>query len=299
MRRDANAGNVLVDSDLDCAAIERIPLHERRVGGEEAVDEARNARRQRRRWRCAVVHRFGLIIKPPAIMLRPSLNGVVPRLFVEIFQYRCCFRWRDEGVMQREAVGGKSRQVSPPQCDLVRTRQRALVHLSRCGGYFHEVFESVGRSSRSRSVALAAVVSTVCRVASHAPPASPSDHPLTATPLSHVPPEHTAAAEKFYSKGEAARYDDSARMQATQRSLADRALQLLDLPPSIPQFLLDAGCGTRYSGRPLEKAGHSWIGTDISMNMLRNAVQSSAGRPFGPGCVRRPRRGLRLSPRPL
>ena len=94
-------------------------------------------------------------------------------------------------------------------------------------------------------------------------------------------PEHTAAAEKFYSKGEAARYDDSARMQATQRSLADRALQLLDLPPSVPQFLLDAGCGTGYSGRPLEKAGHSWIGTDISMNMLRNAVASSAGRRSG------------------
>ena len=94
-------------------------------------------------------------------------------------------------------------------------------------------------------------------------------------------PEHTAAAEKFYSKGEAARYDDSARMQATQRSLADRALQLLDLPPSVPQFLLDAGCGTGYSGRSLEKVGHSWIGTDISMNMLRNAVASSAGRRSG------------------
>ena len=94
-------------------------------------------------------------------------------------------------------------------------------------------------------------------------------------------PEHTAAAERFYSKGEAARYDDSARMQATQRSLADRALQLLDLPPRIPQLLLDAGCGTGYSGRPLEKAGHSWIGTDISMNMLHNAVASSSGRRSG------------------
>ena len=34
-------------------------------------------------------------------------------------------------------------------------------------------------------------------------------------------PEHTASAERFYSKGEAARYDDSARMSATQRALAE------------------------------------------------------------------------------
>jgi 18S rRNA (guanine1575-N7)-methyltransferase len=85
-------------------------------------------------------------------------------------------------------------------------------------------------------------------------------------------PEHTGAADAFYSKGEAQRYDDSARMAATQRALADRALQLLDLPAGVPALLLDAGCGTGYSGRPLEKAGHSWIGTDISTNMLRAAV---------------------------
>ena len=43
-------------------------------------------------------------------------------------------------------------------------------------------------------------------------------------------PERTSSAEAFYSRGEAQRYDDSARMSATQRALADRALQLLDLP---------------------------------------------------------------------
>ena len=84
-------------------------------------------------------------------------------------------------------------------------------------------------------------------------------------------PEHTGAADKFYGKGEASRYDDSARMATTQRTLADRALQLLDLPAGVPALLLDAGCGTGYSGRPLEKAGHSWIGTDISLNMLKAA----------------------------
>ena len=94
-------------------------------------------------------------------------------------------------------------------------------------------------------------------------------------------PERTSSAEAFYSRGEAQRYDDSARMSATQRALADRALQLLDLPPNVPALLLDAGCGTGYSGRPLEKAGHTWIGTDISMNMLRAGVEASIGRKSG------------------
>ena len=94
-------------------------------------------------------------------------------------------------------------------------------------------------------------------------------------------PERTGSAESFYSRGEAQRYDDNARMAATQRSLADRALQLLDLPEGVPALLLDAGCGTGYSGRPLEKAGHSWIGTDISVNMLKAAVTASEGRRSG------------------
>ena len=66
-------------------------------------------------------------------------------------------------------------------------------------------------------------------------------------------------------------------MAVQQRALADRALQLLDLPANVPALLLDAGCGTGYSGRPLEKAGHTWIGTDISMNMLQSGVSAAAG----------------------
>jgi 18S rRNA (guanine1575-N7)-methyltransferase len=84
-------------------------------------------------------------------------------------------------------------------------------------------------------------------------------------------PEQTAAAENFYRKGEASRYHDNARMAAQQRHLADRALQLLDLPHGVPALLLDAGCGTGFSARPLERAGHAWIGTDISINMLQAA----------------------------
>ena len=94
-------------------------------------------------------------------------------------------------------------------------------------------------------------------------------------------PERTARAESFYSHGEATRYEANARMAVQQRSLADRALQLLDLPPGIPALILDAGCGTGYSGRPLEKAGHRWIGTDISFPMLKSSNVAAARRGGG------------------
>jgi 18S rRNA (guanine1575-N7)-methyltransferase len=94
-------------------------------------------------------------------------------------------------------------------------------------------------------------------------------------------PERSGTAESFYSHKEAAQYESSARMNAQQRALADRALQLLDLPQGVPALLLDAGCGTGYSGLPLEKAGHTWIGTDISFNMLSAGVHASVGRRGG------------------
>ena len=84
-------------------------------------------------------------------------------------------------------------------------------------------------------------------------------------------PERTGAAEKFYSKSEASKYEQNSRMATTQRHLAERALHLIDLKEGVPALLLDVGCGTGYSGRPLEKAGHTWIGTDISDNMLSAA----------------------------
>ena len=88
-------------------------------------------------------------------------------------------------------------------------------------------------------------------------------------------PERLASAEIFYSHGEAVRYEQNARMAVTQRHLAERALQLLDLEAGRPALLLDAGCGTGYSGSPLERAGHTWIGTDISLNMLKSSRQGA------------------------
>lgn len=60
-------------------------------------------------------------------------------------------------------------------------------------------------------------------------------------------------------------------MAQTQRHLADRALQLLQLPAGVPALLLDCGCGTGYSGRALERGGNTWFGVDLSEHMLRAA----------------------------
>lgn len=83
-------------------------------------------------------------------------------------------------------------------------------------------------------------------------------------------PERTAAAEAFYDPAEASKYEASARMGKTQRHLAERALHLLDIcQPGA--MLLDLGCGTGFSGAPLERAGHVWIGLDVSEGMLKAA----------------------------
>jgi 18S rRNA (guanine1575-N7)-methyltransferase len=90
-------------------------------------------------------------------------------------------------------------------------------------------------------------------------------------------PERTAAAEAFYDPAEASKYEDSARMGKTQRHLAERALHLLDLrQPGA--MLLDLGCGTGFSGAPLERAGHAWIGLDVSEYMLKAARAPSRRR---------------------
>jgi 18S rRNA (guanine1575-N7)-methyltransferase len=65
-------------------------------------------------------------------------------------------------------------------------------------------------------------------------------------------------------------------MQEIQRILSERALELLSLPPDSSKLLLDIGCGTGISGSILEKGGHYWIGTDISIAMLTVGKQSPA-----------------------
>lgn len=51
--------------------------------------------------------------------------------------------------------------------------------------------------------------------------------------------------------------------------MAERALELLALPQDdSAKLVLDLGCGSGLSGSVLSKAGHYWVGMDISPDML-------------------------------
>ena len=83
-------------------------------------------------------------------------------------------------------------------------------------------------------------------------------------------PEHEAPADIYYSEQAAAKYFTSSRIQDIQKRMSRRALELLNLPEG-GCHILDIGCGTGLSGEVLEEASHTWVGVDISINMLRIA----------------------------
>ena len=60
----------------------------------------------------------------------------------------------------------------------------------------------------------------------------------------------------------------STRVQQIQADMTYRALELLNLPPDEPAFLLDIGCGSGLSGEILDEEGYNWVGVDIAPSML-------------------------------
>jgi len=66
----------------------------------------------------------------------------------------------------------------------------------------------------------------------------------------------------------------STRIQQIQADMTYRALELLNLPPSEPAFLLDIGCGSGLSGEILDEEGYVWAGVDIAPSMLGECVQT-------------------------
>ncbi|VEU24291.1 DEKNAAC105511 [Brettanomyces naardenensis] len=107
-------------------------------------------------------------------------------------------------------------------------------------------------------------------------------------------PEEIAPPEFFYNDQEAKKYTASTRVQHIQAKMTLRSLELLNLDPDIPQLILDVGCGSGLSGEILTEEGHTWIGMDISADMLATALDRDvegdlfladmgSGVPFRPG----------------
>lgn len=86
-------------------------------------------------------------------------------------------------------------------------------------------------------------------------------------------PEAQNAPDLFYNETEARKYHSSSRMINIQAEISARAIEMLDLPPDRPSYILDIGCGSGLSGEALEEAGHYWVGCDISRSMLEVAAE--------------------------
>lgn len=85
-------------------------------------------------------------------------------------------------------------------------------------------------------------------------------------------PEELAPPEIFYGDTESFKYTSSTRVQHIQAKMTLRALDLLNLSPDEPHFLLDLGCGSGLSGEILTEEGYNWVGMDISPSMLATAL---------------------------
>jgi 18S rRNA (guanine1575-N7)-methyltransferase len=86
-------------------------------------------------------------------------------------------------------------------------------------------------------------------------------------------PEYQAPPEIYYGDSEAKKYTQNTRNQQIQADMTYRALELLNLPPDEPAFLLDIGCGSGLSGEILQEEGHIWAGVDIAPSMLEVALE--------------------------
>ncbi|KAK1225388.1 18S rRNA (guanine1575-N7)-methyltransferase [Marasmius sp. AFHP31] len=86
-------------------------------------------------------------------------------------------------------------------------------------------------------------------------------------------PELQAPPEIYYGDTEAKKYTKNTRNQQIQADMTYRALELLNLPPDEPAFLLDVGCGSGLSGEILTEEGYIWAGVDIAPSMLEVALE--------------------------
>jgi 18S rRNA (guanine1575-N7)-methyltransferase len=85
-------------------------------------------------------------------------------------------------------------------------------------------------------------------------------------------PELQAPPESYYGEEEANKYTERNRIIKIQTEMAERCMQLLELPSDEGLLLLDIGCGSGLSGDIITEEGHYWFGMDISKDMMRVAV---------------------------
>ncbi|KAJ4487773.1 S-adenosyl-L-methionine-dependent methyltransferase [Lentinula aciculospora] len=86
-------------------------------------------------------------------------------------------------------------------------------------------------------------------------------------------PELQAPPEIYYGDTEAKKYTKNTRNQQIQADMTFRSLELLNLTPDEPAFLLDIGCGSGLSGEILDEEGYIWAGVDIAPSMLEVALE--------------------------
>ena len=90
-------------------------------------------------------------------------------------------------------------------------------------------------------------------------------------------PEHIAPPQFFYNEEESLKYARNTRMNKIQREMAERSIELLNLPKtSTPLHILDLGCGTGISGEVIEEYGHHCTGLDISIEMLKISKENNS-----------------------
>ena len=89
-------------------------------------------------------------------------------------------------------------------------------------------------------------------------------------------PEASGPPANYYDATEAAKYTSSSRIIRVQAEIAARCVELLNFPAGARRLVVDVGCGSGLSGAALERAGHAWVGCDVSRDMLRIASEREA-----------------------
>lgn len=99
------------------------------------------------------------------------------------------------------------------------------------------------------------------------------------------PEDGAATAAAHYNEGEAIRYTLCDEVVQKQLQLSARALQLLfeaaflvTAPGKAPALLGELGCGSGLSARLIDSLGLTWVGIDVSSDMLALAASAPGQR---------------------